>query len=56
MLIDYQKVLEATLAEVVSYNEAPTKASSKRIRALSLHLGKLGAPLRQHMIKLDKGK
>ena len=56
MLKEYKNLLEAAIAEITDYETKPTKASSARIRKLSLHLGKSGAPIRQHMLKLDKAK
>ena len=56
MLKEYKNVLEATISEITAYEEKSTKASSARIRKLSLQLGKSGAPIRQHMLKLDKAK
>lgn len=56
MLKEYKNILEAALGEITEYEVKPTKASSARIRKLSLHLGKSGSPLRQHMLKLDKAK
>jgi len=56
MLKEYKNLLEAALGEITEYEVKPTKASSARIRKLSLHLGKNGAPLRQYMLKLDKAK
>ena len=56
MLKEYKNLLEAALGEVTAYESKPTKASSARIRKLSLQLGKRGAPLRQYMLKLDKAK
>lgn len=56
MLEDYTKLVSAMDKELAAYEERPTKASSGRIRKLSLQLGKLGAPLRRHLIKLDKAK
>jgi hypothetical protein len=56
MLKDYKNVVDAISAEISEYEVKPTKASSARIRKLSLQLGKQGAPLRQYMLKLDKAK
>jgi len=55
-LSTYRDLLVAALNETIAYEERPTKASSSRIRKLSLQLGKSGAPLRNHLIKLDKAK
>jgi hypothetical protein len=56
MLKDYKNVVDAIASEISEYEVKPTKASSARIRKLSLQLGKHGAPLRQYMLKLDKAK
>lgn len=56
MLKEYKNLLESTVREITAYEEKPTKASSMRIRKLSLLLGKQGAPIRQYMLKLDKAK
>ena len=56
MLKEYKNLLEAAIAEITDYETKATKASSARIRKLSLQLGKSGAPIRQHMLKLDKAK
>jgi hypothetical protein len=56
MLKDYSNLIIAMQNELHAYTEKPTKASSARIRKLSLQLGKSGAPLRQYMLKLDKAK
>ena len=55
-LSTYRDLLVAVTNEINSYEERPTKTGSARIRKLSLQLGKNGAPLRNHMIKLDKAK
>jgi hypothetical protein len=55
-LATYRDLLVAATNEINSYEERPTKASSLRIRKLTLQLGKSGAPLRNHLIKLDKAK
>lgn len=56
MLKEYKNLLEAAIGEITAYENKPTKASSAKIRKLSLQLGKRGAPLRQYMLKLDKAK
>lgn len=56
MFKDFHNLVVAMEAEMTSYGEKPTKASSLRIRKLSLQLGKLGAPLRRKMLELDKAK
>ena len=56
MIKEYKNLLEAAVSEITGYEAKPTKASSARIRKLSLQLGKHGAPLRQYMLKLDKAK
>ena len=56
MIKDYENVAVAILKEIAVYNEKPTKAGSARIRKLSLQIGKMGAPFRAYMLKLDKGK
>lgn len=56
MLKEYTNLIIAMQNELEAYAEKPTKASSARIRKLSLHLGKSGSPLRQYMLKLDKAK
>jgi hypothetical protein len=55
-LATYRDLVVAAANEINSYEERPTKASSLRIRKLTLQLGKSGAPLRNHLIKLDKAK
>ena len=56
MLKEYTNLIIAMQNELEAYETKPTKASSARIRKLSLHLGKSGSPLRQYMLKLDKAK
>jgi hypothetical protein len=56
MLTEYKNLAIAILNEIEKYEAKPTKASSARIRKLSLRVGKLGAMFRQYMLRLDKGK
>ena len=56
MLQEYTNLIIAMQNELEAYATKPTKAGSARIRKLSLQLGKSGAPIRQHMLKLDKAK
>jgi len=56
MLNDYKNTVVAILREIEEYEAKATKTGSARIRKLSLQLGKSGASLRNHMIKLDKAK
>ncbi len=56
MLTDYKNILVATMEQIEAYETKPTKAGSKRIRALSLLFGKQGVQLRHFMLKLDKAK
>ena len=45
MLKEYKNLLEAALEEITAYESKPTKASSARIRKLSLLIGKQGSPI-----------
>ena len=55
-LSTYRELLVAATNEINAYEERPTKASSLRIRKLTLQLGKLGTPLRADLIAQDKAK
>ena len=56
MITEYANLAAAIMKEIELYKEKPTKASSARIRKLSLQIGKVGAPFRAYMLNLDKGK
>jgi len=50
-LHSYTQKLET---ELVAYAAKPTKASSARIRKLTLAIGKLGPAIRAKLVELDK--
>ncbi len=49
-----QQELQTLTAEVVAYNEKPTKAAAKRIRTGLGSIKKQTASLRQELVALDK--
>lgn len=51
---DLEKQLGSLLAEVVAYNDSPTKANSKRVRTGLGQIKKQTASIRQELVALDK--
>jgi len=55
-LTEYKNLLQKTLNEIESYEKRQTKACSKRMRKLSLRLGKDGKVIRSVLLAADKSK